>query len=573
MADELLQNYSRYPDMARWFDPRLLLKLLNNVIVSSRFGQYADRRLIMAALDTASPKTHFARATKFNFSEDENGAVWIDWIADLGDGFDSTYAMALLLAQQTLKVGDYELPRGQMLIMGGDEVYPTASKQAYANQLHQPYKWAFPDHNKNSDEGVPVFAIPGNHDWYDGLVLFLSYFCREKHLHMGSWRSQQRRSYFAVRVTKDWWIWATDIQLADNIDQPQYDYFSAIARQMEPNSRIILCGAEPGWLYTHTNSQSWKVMEFAIRIANEANRGLTFPLLLSGDTHHYSRYSAEDGKQFITSGGGGAFRHPTHHLADEVVVEWQKEDKKLSLTTSPDASHRVTGTAACYPSQETSRSLLCKDFWFAITNWDFSIFMGIVYGLMGFALTLRDQWDAYAIIGLIFAGSLVGYSYKQEKSGKPKVILSSLVHAFLQTVAVILFARFFAHYNETHFNFGSEWYGGWLRFLMLLLEMGVVGFLVGSTIFGLNMLLTCAFLRMNYNDAFSAFRLNRYNNFLRLRIKGDSIEVFAIGLENIPKRDRWTANPNAQAGNPDEPVFLPEDPLQPHIIEKVVVRA
>lgn len=153
------------------------------------------------------------------------------------------------------------------------------------------------------------------------------------------------------------------------------------------------------------------------------------------------------------------------------------------------------------------------------------------------------------------------------------MILSSLIHAFLQTVAVILFARFFAHYNETHFNFGSEWYGGWLRFLTLLLEMGVVGFLVGSTIFGLNMLLTCAFLRMNYNDAFSAFRLNRYNNFLRLRIKGHSIEVFAIGLENVPEREAWTANPNAQAGNPDEPVFLPGDPLQPHIIEKVVVQA
>jgi len=31
--------------MARWFDPVLLVKLLNSVIVSSRFGQYADRRL------------------------------------------------------------------------------------------------------------------------------------------------------------------------------------------------------------------------------------------------------------------------------------------------------------------------------------------------------------------------------------------------------------------------------------------------------------------------------------------------------------------------------------------------
>src|SRR4029079_3433 len=125
------------------------------------------------------------------------------------------------------------------------------------------------------------------------LVLFLSYFCREKHFHLGSWRSHQRRSYFAVQITDEWWVWATDIQLADNIDQPQYDYFKAIADRMSPNSKIILCGAEPGWLYTHTNASSWDVTGFAISIANDANRGLTIPLLLSGDTHHYSRYSAE----------------------------------------------------------------------------------------------------------------------------------------------------------------------------------------------------------------------------------------------------------------------------------------
>jgi hypothetical protein len=30
---------------------------------------------------------------------DEEGAIWVDFAADLGDGFDSTYAVASLLAQ------------------------------------------------------------------------------------------------------------------------------------------------------------------------------------------------------------------------------------------------------------------------------------------------------------------------------------------------------------------------------------------------------------------------------------------------------------------------------------------
>jgi hypothetical protein len=337
MTDPLLADYKRYRRMAHWFDPWLLAKLLNNVITSSMFGQYADRRLIVAALDTQTPAEHYRRATslKEKFKPDEKGATWIDWVADLGDGFESTYAVASLLARKELEFGNERLPRGQMLIMGGDEVYPAASKQTYANQLHQPYVWAFPDHDQRSDEGVPLFAIPGNHDWYDGLVLFLAWFCREKHTHFGNWRTQQRRSYFAVQITDRWWLWATDIQLADDMDQPQADYFAMIAKQMPEGSKIILCSAEPGWLYTHTNSSSWGIMEYAIGIAEKADRGLTIPVLLSGDTHHYSRYVAGDGTQFVTSGAGGAFRHPTHHLSEKAAVGWVDRKKEISLATLP----------------------------------------------------------------------------------------------------------------------------------------------------------------------------------------------------------------------------------------------
>ena len=130
-----LDDKTRYPNMAHWFDPVLLLKLLNNVVLSTIFGQYADRRLIIAALDTVPLDEHVKRAESFRsrLTADKDGSVWIDWVADLGDGFDSTYAMASLLSREQLKVGDTLLPRGQTLIMGGDEVYPKATRQAYTN--------------------------------------------------------------------------------------------------------------------------------------------------------------------------------------------------------------------------------------------------------------------------------------------------------------------------------------------------------------------------------------------------------------------------------------------------------
>lgn len=574
MTDPLLKDYRKYPRMAHWFSPSLLLKLLNNVVLSSIFGQYADRRLMVAALDTQPPSVHFdrARALSHIVKPDEEGAVWIDWVADLGDGFDSTYAVASLLARSSLAIENETLPRGQALFMGGDEVYPKASLQTYSNQLRQPYKWAFPDHDPKSTLGVPLYAIPGNHDWYDGLVLFLSYFCGQKAIHFGSWRTQQTRSYFAVQLTERWWIWATDIQLADDLDEPQADYFRLIARQMPEGSRIILCGAEPGWLYTHTNSKSWSILNYVIRIAHDEGRNLKIPLLLSGDTHHYSRYEALDGTQFITSGGGGAFRHPTHHLVDHGTVKWVDEKKELSLGKMPLHKAERKPEPACYPSQSVSRTLLWRNLFFTIFNWDFSILLGLIYWIVGLGLTLRDQWDAYIIVALLFTWAIVRYTYEQEKSGRPAVLITSVLHSAAHVGAVIFFAQFFARWNQAHFVLSGEWYSVWKWFFILLIEMGMVGFFIGSTIFGLNLLITCGCFRMNYNDAFSAFRLNRYNNFLRLRLKDDSVELYSIGLDTVPQRHDWIANPKASQGNSEEPVFIPTAGLKPHIIEKILVR-
>jgi hypothetical protein len=146
---------SDLPAMAGWFGPVLLVKLLWRVVVSDLFGQYADRRLILAALDPVTPEELVKRAQRFipgndneevwAFTPDDKHAVWIDYVADLGDGFDATYAMACLLARDALTLDGQALPRGQLLVMGGDEVYPTASFEAYHDKLITPYRWAFPD--------------------------------------------------------------------------------------------------------------------------------------------------------------------------------------------------------------------------------------------------------------------------------------------------------------------------------------------------------------------------------------------------------------------------------------------
>ncbi|MEH2614344.1 hypothetical protein [Bradyrhizobium sp. AZCC 1693] len=631
MGADYLKDYRTYPRMVRWFNPILLVKLLNNVVTSAMFGQYADRRLMIAALDTVPPEKHLERATAFvdEFSPEGTGPVWFDFVADLGDGFDSTFAVACLLARKECEVEGKKLPRGQMLIMGGDEVYPLASAQTYRNQLFQPYRWAFPDPDRKDPNGVPLFAIPGNHDWYDGLVQFLAYFTPTRPTHFGGWRTHQKRSYFAIQLTKTWWLWAMDIQLAEDLDQPQADYFEMIARanELRRGSRIILCTAEPGWLYTDTNTNSWEIVDYALSIIKRADKQLTIPLLLSGDTHHYSRYQAVDGTQFVTSGGGGAFLHPTHQLEKDVSVRWNSRKVKLTLADKatevqdteqataikqPEVPPEQGSTAkqaptatepAVYPSIRVSQDLLRQNIWFAFKNWDFSILMGLVYFAVGVLIGLRDEIDAYIAVALIIGSGIIGYTTDQEKVSlgeifrtwrirriRPDefdalaieklwlqfqkamiVIGTSLVHVTAHVVTAILAARWFTACNAEHFTLAGEWYSVWTWVSLLLLEMGAVGFLFGSTYFGLNMLLTCRWLRMNRNDAFSALRIGRYNNFLRLRIEGDEVQIHAIGLENVPQRDDWNDNQKYEIGNPDEPRWVPSKPLAPHLIETFTV--
>jgi hypothetical protein len=579
-----IANLAKYPKMTPWFRPGLLVKLLWRVIVSDVFGQYADRRLIVAALDTVSDEELVNRAQQFlpgkeneevwTLNPDADGAIWIDFVADLGDGFDATYAIASLLSQETLSVGEQLTRRGQILLMGGDEVYPNASQEKYRRQLRDPYDWAFPDPHPHQIKGPPVYAIPGNHDWYDGLVLFLALFSRKEHLHLGGWRSHQRRSYFALQITEKWWIWAMDAQLGDDVDQPQKDYFAAIAKGMPDNANIILCGPEPGWLYTmKQGSKSLSVIDYVGWIALNRCKEVKIPLVLSGDTHHYSRYSGDDGvTQFITSGGGGAFLHPTHQLAPTIDVDREEAGfswlggrvKKLTLATDPNPANVKPPREARYPTRNESLSMLAGNFKFAAYNLDFAVLLGFFYWLLGL-VTVHLWWDVLYIAPLTFFFGFWRYTKNQEGGGG-KVLIISVANALMHSAAVILIAIFFSWMNARY-----PLLLDWPRFSFLLFaaEMITVGGVTAAALFGVYLYASSRWWNLNHNDAFSSMRLDSHRHFLRMRIKDDEVTLYPICLDHVPKRDEWRFNAE-QTGSPP-PVYVPVSPLAPHLIEGPVV--
>ncbi len=81
--------------MVGWFDPIVLAKTARKAINSALFGQYADRRLIHASLDPVTPAAIASRYDLRQTLTANDGAIWIDYVADLGDGFEPTYAIAL----------------------------------------------------------------------------------------------------------------------------------------------------------------------------------------------------------------------------------------------------------------------------------------------------------------------------------------------------------------------------------------------------------------------------------------------------------------------------------------------
>src|SRR5690348_17133668 len=136
--------------MTGWFDPGQLVRTGLDVVVSAMFARNSDRRVLDALSHPGLDQCDYS-------SRDE---LWLDYVADTGDGWNSTYAVAHALAQPELGVevdgASRKTQRGDVLVFGGDGVYPVASREAYERKLIAPYRTALP----STEPPYPrVFAV------------------------------------------------------------------------------------------------------------------------------------------------------------------------------------------------------------------------------------------------------------------------------------------------------------------------------------------------------------------------------------------------------------------------------
>ena len=176
---------AREPYGIRWLGSTALLGHLRHLTAERLATGQIDTRDWMRAQNPGDllrevARVLDARGEGATLAERLGREVWIDFVADTGDDSEVSSAVAgMVFAEYALQDGSGRLlPRGDLLVFGGDTAYPLSSAPEIARRLTHPWNQVL------ARQGLPartraLLGIPGNHDWYDGLDGFARLFRRD----------------------------------------------------------------------------------------------------------------------------------------------------------------------------------------------------------------------------------------------------------------------------------------------------------------------------------------------------------------------------------------------------------
>lgn len=545
MPDEKL------PEMVGWYDPAQLFQTGVQTVLTEVFATRADFRLLMALGPAQEPLSLSTRE-----------AVWIDFVADTGDGWRPTTAVLRCLAQPSLDANGESLPRAGLLLMGGDQVYPAGSVDAYERRLLAPMRAVSAD--AVFEERPTLLAVPGNHDWYDGLVGFVSTFTQRATL--GMWQTLQQRSYHCARLPHRHWLVAVDLQLQCDIDVPQRQWFESALGALERGDHVIVCLAEPTWVFRQQYGKDHGPQMRALVKYITEEKGAKVVLWLAGDLHHYRRMERADGPeagaQHVTAGGGGAFLHPTHTPSlGRLRDRYGRSDRRYEVRAE-------------YPDRETSRRLAARNLLFPVINGRFGLATAAVYTLLSWLLPSPDLSAVRMGIGPALARGVEQAAEQPSALALTAAVLAAVVYFTESNKRIYRVAAGLLH-GLSHLGGAllATGAGLWLalhlgvydhivaRRLLMIAASATLGYLLGGVIMGLYLFVSVRLFRRHANEAFSSLRVEGWKNFVRMRVDAEGVSLWAFGLDAMP--DRWT----------DAPWPLPAEPLRPKVIDAFTIPA
>jgi hypothetical protein len=562
------------PIAIAWFGIRSFWGHLQHFIASAIASENIDSRDWMHADPPERLAEQVARLISTGAGETapESGVVttvtggigrdlWIDFIADTGDDSSVSEAMGRLLAApyqlpDPENEGTFlETPRGDLLLFGGDTAYPVATAGEIHDRVIVPFNRALVD--ARDGRRRVLLGIPGNHDWYDGLDGFARTFRRRigelsieappdsdaspslhkdresrfehaidfveqfvagkvvskrKALVFDGYVPLQHASYFVLPLAPGLDLFAVDRQLR-SLDFRQRKYFAA-RRESAPQNR--LCVLMPDPVYAHLEESPTGV---AMANALELDLVRKPHLVLTGDSHHYSRRQV-DASLHVIAGGGGAFLHPARI-----------------------ARRGFSPPQAEWPDAKASAALLRQVPWQVAVGRSGFLPHVLLVALFAPTLSVGVEYATPTGRGTIIASALVaGFLVAivcalvggiNRKKGKPKrwqiaglsLGIGALV-GVLPVVASTLIWRILSRFGEAP---GPRLYAG----LILVLAAFIGTFLYGAYL----ALLT--YLGLENTQAFTALGHPGFKHFLRVRVRrdGSAIDAWCIGLTS-PLRDK-----------------------------------
>jgi len=243
-------------------------------------------------------------------------------VGDPGEGD----ASQLILKDQLLEVSNQ--PDVKFVVISSDVVYPTGALRDYEKKFWMPFK------------GVkkPVYAIPGNHDWYDALDGFVATFFdsvtartamrarAEADLKLtsstefvideairttGQWRSAyqvptgfQKAPFFQVN-TDDFVFITLETGVERQIDSLQMRWLKNVLEASKGKFVMVVLGHPFYAIGEYQGSMNPKFEGLHALL-----KSYNVPLIMAGDTHDLEYYRELNGKETMhhfVNGGGGAY--------------------------------------------------------------------------------------------------------------------------------------------------------------------------------------------------------------------------------------------------------------------------
>ncbi|MEP6696940.1 MAG: hypothetical protein ABJA34_08695 [Pseudonocardiales bacterium] len=293
-------------------------------------------------------------------------------LGDPGEQDASQYVVVPEVRQQAA--------RADFMVICSDVIYPSGDVNDYVDGLYVPYAEVL---------HLPILALPGNHDWYDGLTGFMWHFCgadplpgkaygpgpgtplRERPARLlwrrpsrrravlrledrraaraagGSWVPLQPGPYYAIE-TRHLLLVCIDTGIDGRIDHQQGEWLCRVSAHPKP--KILLTGKP---LVVNRQRHPCAVIGGPVRdpegkgkrsfhsVAEVVAHGPhSYVACIGGDIHNFQHYRVE-GMEHIVSGGGGAYMSATHPIPAAVQVPGSAPDVPPARQMFPTESQSL----------------------------------------------------------------------------------------------------------------------------------------------------------------------------------------------------------------------------------------